>query len=314
MLRGVPVRRPTTDLTAPPDDPFTFEMLSSRGGTRWQLERWVEDGLVTRMFNSVYVVTRAARSLDVRLQALRLVLPEHGVVVDRTAAWLWGVDMFSLAEHAEMPELEVFVLRGKKRVARADARGGERDLSPRDLVTVEGVRVTTPLRTALDLACGLWRPNALACLDAFMREHGLTEPVLSRELLRFRGRRGVVQARALVELADPRAESPGESLTRLAIHDAGLPAPVPQLWVTDLEGRRWRLDLGYEAERVAVEYDGERYHSSDTQREADAYRRAALARAGWTVIVVDRTSFASVELFPWLSRLRAALREGGCRI
>ena len=297
----------TWPLPIPPDEPFTFEVFSKLGGTRWQLERWVAEGVVVRVFNSVYLPAAAANDLGVRVAALKLVLPEHAVVVDRTAAWLWEVNAFSPSQQDGSMDLEVFVLRGHKRFTRTGAHGGERDLTARDLVDVEGIRVTTPLRTALDLACGLSRAEGLASVDALMRIHGLTREAMQQELPRFRGRRGVVQARALVELADPRAESPGESFTRLAIHDEGLPAPTPQLWVTDLGGRRWRLDLGYESERVAVEYDGEQYHSSRQQRERDRLRRAALAEAGWTVIVVDRTSFKNATLFPWLHRLRRAL-------
>ena len=78
-----------------------------------------------------------------------------------------------------------------------------------------GVWVTTPLRTALDLCCRLPKYGALAAADALARVQGLDSEVMTRELLRFKGRRGVVQARALVSLVDPAAESTGESFTRL---------------------------------------------------------------------------------------------------
>ncbi|MXI40516.1 hypothetical protein GRW07_24960, partial [Escherichia coli] len=126
----------------------------------------------------------------------------------------------SAHELACIPPLEVFVLRGRKRVQRSEARGGARDLLPEDVVEVEGVLVTTPLRTALDLSCRLRRYEALAALDAFARQHGLTPRELALELARrYRRRRGVVQARELVALVTSLAESAGESFTRLAIHD-----------------------------------------------------------------------------------------------
>lgn len=46
----------------------------------------------------------------------------------------------------------------------------------------------------------------------------------------------------------------------------------------------FRLDLAFEAERVAVELDGWAFHSSREQRERDMRRDAALAAAGWLVI------------------------------
>jgi very-short-patch-repair endonuclease len=48
--------------------------------------------------------------------------------------------------------------------------------------------------------------------------------------------------------------------------------------------RNYRLDLAYEAEQVAVELDGERYHSTREQRERDRRRDAALAALGWLTL------------------------------
>lgn len=70
-----------------------------------------------------------------------------------------------------------------------------------------GVRVTTPLRTALDLGCLLRAREAIAALDAFARLHGIPTALLTAELPRFKRRRGVRQLRTLVPLVDGRAES-----------------------------------------------------------------------------------------------------------
>ena len=121
--------------------------------------------------------------------------------------------------------------------------GRTRDLAAGDIMVISGVRVTTPLRTALDLGCHLHRRDALAALDQFMRHHGLGREHMTTEALRFFRRRGVVQLRQLIPLADPRAESPRESWTRLAIVDAGLPCPEPQHWI-EVDGvPTFRLDL-----------------------------------------------------------------------
>lgn len=128
------------------------------------------------------------------------------------------------------------------------------------------------------------------------------------ELRWFRGRRGVVQLREPVQVADAQAESPGESITRLAIIDVGLPAPQPQYWI-GVAGRRLpRLDLAYPRSRVAVEYDGREFHDSDEHKEADRRRRQWLRDHGWTVIVVDRNSFTPDALAAWRNELRLALR------
>jgi hypothetical protein len=220
---------------------------------------------------------------------------------------LWGVDVLRAGELDRCPRLETFVLRGHKRVTRQQAGGGERDLAPRDITTLAGVRLTTPVRTCLDLACRLTPYEALAALDAFARLHGITAFELMDELPRYRRRRGVVQARRLVPLLDGRAESSGESFTRLAIIDANLPLPRPQHWVTDRGQPVYRLDLAYPVQKVCVEYDGQEHHSSEEQREADRCRRSWLRDRGWHVIVVTKDDFAAGALEAWLGELRAEL-------
>jgi hypothetical protein len=145
----------------------------------------------------------------------------------------------------------------------------------------------------------------------FMRVHGLTFHMLDDSLSRYRGRRGVVQLRELVPLADPRAESPRESQVRLAIHDDNLPAPELQWWVIEGGVPMFRLDLAYPKHRVAVEYDGEEFHDrTQEQREADAERREWLRRRGWTVVVVKRGGLGLGSRQAWLRELRAELGLG----
>ncbi len=140
-----------------------------------------------------------------------------------------------------------------------------------------------------------------------MRAFGVTREEMEAALPAYKGRRGVVQLRRLIAVADPRAESPGESWTRLAIIDDGLPGPTPQVWVKDNGIDRFRLDLAYPLHKVAVEYDGQAFHESAEQQRADESRREWLRERGWTVIVVNRHSFSDSALRSWLNELRRAL-------
>ena len=126
---------------------------------------------------------------------------------------------------------------------------------------VNGIQVTTPLRTALDLGRLLWRFDALAALDGFARA-GVAESAGSVVAeVPGRTRRGTAtQPRPLV---DPRAESPAESALRLHWYDAGLPRPEVQWWIERDGVPVFRLDLALPDEGYAVEYDGEAFHSSD---------------------------------------------------
>jgi hypothetical protein len=297
-----------------PDCPFTTAQAAQRGLSRTALSRAVADGRLRRPFTGVYVRTDVPDSTELRARAAALVMSPHSVLCDRTAAWIHGIDVFRYAELETIPSLESYVLRGHDPTDRRDCHGGTRDLLPEDWTWIAGVRVTTPRRTAVDLACKLSRREAMAALDVFARVHGITVQEMNRLLLRYRRRRGVIQARELVQLTDPRAESSGESWTRLAIHDDGLPPPEPQWWVVVDGVERYRLDLAYPRAKVLVEYDGEEFHTSPEDREHDEARRDFLRRCGWYVIVVTKESFTGDTLDAWLRELRDVLRERGVNL
>lgn len=127
--------------------------------------------------------------------------------------------------------------------------------------------------------------------------------------------RGVVQLRVLAPLADPRAESPGESVLRLRWIDAGLPPCRPQVKVRDRYGiLRFYLDLGNERLRLGAEYDGREFHSSDEDRARDRRRRRWMREEqGWTIGVFRREDvfgphpsvapvmWAALRQLPWAS-------------
>jgi hypothetical protein len=292
-----------------PPGPFTAATARQFGITRHQLSVMVQSRLVRQILTGVYVDRRLEDTPDLRIAAAALVLLPHRVFCDRTAAWLHGVDVFDYRELEIPAPVEMWVLSGHSRVRRTGTEGGQRDLWPDEIMTLGGIRLTVPLRTVMDLACTLPRGRALAALDAFMREHGITREDMEAALPRFAGRRGVVQLRELVPIGDPRAESPGESLTRLAILDDSLPAPEPQFWVIHQGREIFRLDLAYPKSKVAVEYDGVEFHDDDPERrEADEKRRAWLREHGWIVIVVRKGDFTAERRHAWLGELRRALR------
>jgi len=292
-----------------PDNPFTYADLDALGISRHNLRRLVTENVVRRLVRGVYARADLADTVEMRAKAVTAVIPRHHVVRDRTAAWLHGIDTFSYAEQDIPPPIETCALRGNEPCSRDGVDGRSRDLAPDDVTVVEGVRVTTPLRTALDLGCLLRRREAMAALDAFARVHGLTATQLGVEARRYRRRRGVIQLRELISLVDPRSESARESWVRLAIHDAGLAAPEPQYWI-EVDGVPvYRLDLAYPRRRVAVEYDGwDAHERTPEQKVHDRARRQWLRDNGWTVIVIRRGDFTGGALDRWLSELRVALR------
>ncbi len=256
--------------------PFTTQQAFAAGVSRHTFAILIRAGLLRRVLRGVYVATQAPNDTMTRARALELVLPPSAVVVDRTAAWLHGVDILPRTAVVSPPPLEV-VHMDDTRVRRSEVAGYRRGLIASDITNVYGVQVTTALRTALDLGRLLWRHDALAAIDGFLRI-GVPQDLLIAEIGRFRGFRGVRQLRHLAPLGDARSESPGESGLRLYWHDAGLPRPVLQLWILDDAGVPiFRLDIADDDVCYAAEYDGEQHHTRPGDQEHDAKRREWIA-------------------------------------
>ena len=288
---------------------MTLADLAALGISSQQASGLVRVGALTRVLRGVYLRTDVTLTIEARAACVAKVLPDNAVVCDHTAAWLLGVDCQPAAALDGPVDLDVVSVGGHDRTTRSGLHGGKRDLRRDEIWEVAGVRVTSPVRTACDLACRRGRRQALAVLDAFMRCCGLTHADYRAMLPRFRGRRGCTQLRELVPYADGRAESLRESWVRMEIIDAGLPVPQLQIWVRVPHLGRRRLDLGYVGRKVAVEHDGEEHHSDDADVEADEERRTALRLLGWHIIVVRREDLEGVRLDRWLRELRDVLAD-----
>lgn len=278
---------PTVLDVLPADRAFTPAQAREWGISDKRLRRQYDAGWVRRILAGVYARVDAPDTMSFRAHAVSLVVPPRAVITDRTAAWLHGVELLPRSSREIAPPVQLFY-DADTRARRPGVASGRRGLLRRDIVEIDGIRVTSQVRTAMDLARLLWRWDALAAVDGFLRL-GASQEEMLREIPRFRGYRGVVQMRALVPLGDPRSESPGESALRLHWYDAGLPAPTPQHWVYDDLGiARYRLDLALPDELFAAEYDGVDFHTSAQQRQQDIARRAWLADRGWQVHVFTK--------------------------
>ncbi|WP_408899534.1 DUF559 domain-containing protein [Nocardioides sp. R1-1] len=296
------------DIADFPSVPFHIRDAETHGLTRSRVRHGVAAGLLVAVGSGVYRRVDAPDSVELRVLALRCSVAADQVVVDRTAAWLHGVDAYALRDDGVPPPIETCSLRGHRATRRRELDSRERDLLPEEVADLDGLRVTTPLRTALDLGCHLRRREAFAAMCLLAGLHGLTASDLVRELRRFRRRRAVIQCRELASLVEPRVESHREAWVLLEIHDQGLPRPEPQWWV-EIDGvPTYRLDFAYPSVRVCVEYDGAEFHTlTESQRQHDAERRRWLRENGWTVIVVRRGDFTGRALDRWVGRLERAL-------
>lgn len=160
-------------------------------------------------------------------------------------------------------------------------------ISDDEVAVIDGMAVTTPARTALDLACWYPRLEAVTAIDALLRATGLDVAEVAALADRHPGRRGIVSARRVLQTADPGAQSPKETYVRLLLIDDGLPPPATQIPVRDDTGSIVAyLDMGWRDLKVAVEYDGEQHRTMRSQYRWDVRRLEIAARRGWIVIRV----------------------------
>lgn len=274
----------------PLSHPFTAAHALEVGVSRSRLGTLQRRGLVRPVLRGVFAAAQVVDSIEMRAEALSLVVPSSAIVVDRTAAWLHMVDVLPHSAVHEMPPVEVFSRSGS-RLRRPSVASGERRMRDEDVCVVGGVLVTTKLRTAFDLGRRLNRFHALAALDALLR-NGVSQEELLAGIERFRGERGVVQLRHLAPLADPRAESPPESVLRLHWWEAsGMPPPEPQVWVHDDGVPRYRVDVGNDDLRYGAEYNGKAFHEDEI---ADGARLEWLSEQGdWLI-----DGFVDADIYP----------------
>jgi hypothetical protein len=298
---------PTDFDRLPTEAPFLGSRARALGLTPRQLHAWTTAGLLARPLRGVYHLADLPDTLGLRVACVKLVAPPGAVVTDRTAAWLHGATM-ALApnDHLMVPRVHLFLTPGN-RLRNSIVSSGERGLVARDLERLDGLTVTTALRTACDLGRLLDRDSALGAMDALHALGEFTLDQLGQEERRFKGFRGVRQLRALAPLVDGRSQSPGESALRLRWYDAGLPTPVLQCPVPGPNGSTYFLDLGLTCCRLGAEYDGAAFHG-DEHRVRDEARRAWIAqRHGWTLVVLDRDNVFGQRQDAWELLRRAAI-------
>jgi hypothetical protein len=216
------------------------------------------------------------------IRVFRAALGEDAVLGGPSAAWALGTRLARPTDPVEI------VLPASHRVRpRAGLRVRADALADAEIVATPFGLATSPARSAFDLARRGRPEEALAWADAVLRASCAAVGDVQRIMAARPRLRGIRQARAVVAVADPRAESPRESMLRWLLLDAGLPPPTPQLVVRDPAGAFVaRLDLGWEAAKVGAEYDGS-HHRERSQHSRDLARHNRLRALGWDVVQID---------------------------
>ncbi|XAS68551.1 hypothetical protein V3C33_04390 [Micrococcaceae bacterium Sec5.7] len=158
-----------------------------------------------------------------------------------------------------------------------------------EIVMVDGLRATSLERTVADCAMLLGYRKALIIMDHALRL-GADVAVLKAMADSLDGRRGIRTFRKVLDTADPRSESAGETLTRELILRLCIAPPQLQFEVQTRVGRH-RLDFAWKKERLALEFDGKvKYFDYKPTAEVifqERRREKALTEEGWRFIRVE---------------------------
>ncbi|MCF6744791.1 hypothetical protein E9529_10955 [Blastococcus sp. KM273128] len=187
-----------------------------------ELARALRSGGLKRLRRGAYVdgplPTAPAARHRLLLQATLAGLRRPAVVSHQSAAVLHGLPLW------DVPLDRVHVTRapGSSHDRSAVLCCHVARLRDDEVVEVDGVAVTDPVRTALDLARSLPHEVAVVALDAALHARLLSHDAVHARLFDVAGRPGARHAARVVSAADGRSESVGESRSRVILQRWGL--------------------------------------------------------------------------------------------
>ena len=246
------------------------------------LEHAVARNRLVRYRRRVYLVAGTPPSAYQPMLAACLATGPGSVASHLSAAWLWDFDRVR-ADHLEVTTL----LAGARRLAGVRTHTTAMMVGT-DIDVAHGVPVTSPARTAIDVAAYL-SPMLLARFVDHVRRRGhahIDDIARHLDMLGGRGRAGTRRLRAIVaerlEGLDPGDNQREVEVVRRLME---LGVPRPEQGHQAVCGRRvFVLDAAWPAAKVALEHDGFDPHGTDrTTFDADKERDLLLREAGWEV-------------------------------
>lgn len=258
----------------------SFAQLVALGLTRHEIGDRIRAKRLHRIHRGVYSVGHRRVTREGRLLAAVLSAGDGAVLSHRSAAVLWGL--------RTTRETEIDVVAPVHRRGDGSVRIRQNRLGPDETTTRQGIPVTTPTRTIVDLA---------SCVDERELERAIrqavylrltTTGVLADAAERHAGRRGMKRLRrALVNLGEAPGLTRSELEARFVRFLRKHSLPMPELNVEmQIRGQKVEADCVWNAQRVIVELDGRDAHDSTPAFESDRARDSALAAAGWQVVRV----------------------------
>jgi very-short-patch-repair endonuclease len=271
--------------------------------------RWVTERRLVSVQPGVFRLAGAPETWHQQLHAA--VLASGGVVSHRSAAELWGI--IPPAGH-----LEVSILPDSRPRLRPPAVAHRiLDLRPDLAVTREGMQITDPGRTIIDLGLVMPKWGVSGALSRSLSLGLLTigQAKGLREALGRQGRNGTGIAGELIEgrlLTGGGDHSELETALARVVRTYELPTPTLQHEVWHAGRCLGTVDAAYPALKLAIEVDGYEFHSSPEAFQRDRTRQNHLVNLGWTVLrftwhdVVKEPAMVASLIRDAIRRLEAA--------
>jgi len=244
------------------------ELGLGRSSIRWR----VKSGRLHPVRRGVYAVGRRRLGRYGEWSAALLACGPDAVLSHGSAAALWGFG----AEAPGTIEVSVPVgTRCRQQGIRAHRRA---TLKPRDVAEHEGICVTSPVRTLIDLATRLSTRRLERAVNEADKLGRVRADVLYAALDGYRGTPGVGALRKLLDPLHFRlSDSDLEQAMRPIARRAGLPVPETQVRVNG-----YRVDFFWPDLGIVVEADGLRYHrTASAQRSGLERDQAHMAAGQW---------------------------------
>jgi hypothetical protein len=207
---------------------------------------------------------------------------EAALASHQTAAFLWDLTGFR-------PDRIEVVMPRWDRSRRGFLVHESKDLEPEDADRVDGIPVTSAVRTVVDLgATAPWLVES--ALERGIRHRLCTLDEVSRFVARVgrRGRRGVGTIRPLIEHRarwDGATESELEDLFRRAWSLPGRPEPVAQHRIEDVDGSFvCRADFAFPDALLRIELDSEAFHMDRPTFRRDRSVQNRTELLGWRTL------------------------------
>jgi Transcriptional regulator, AbiEi antitoxin/Protein of unknown function (DUF559) len=250
----------------------TRQQLLSQGFSRRQIERKVASGALIPVHPGIYLVGHRAVSPLAYEAAAILACQPDALLSHSTAGRLSRLPV------PDGGPIHVTVVgRGGRRSLRGVRVQRITDIAASERRFHEGLPLTAPGLTLLDLAGSLPQPEFLEALNEARALQSVSDAELRRVLQRHPKRKGARVLRFTLETER------GPRITRSVAERQALEAMTAHGIVPDASDHPigpYRVDFWFERERVAVEVDGYRYHSTPKRFVDDRRRAAYLAGRG----------------------------------